>query len=101
MKLRIRPLGPRVVVEQVDARPDSKIILPTQHLENEHDHREGRVLRVGSGTLYPKAGLRIPIDVKVGDRVVFSKWAGSPMKIEGRDVIVMQMADVLAVREAA
>jgi chaperonin GroES len=99
MSLNLRPCGDRVVIERKEV-PRSGILLPDVHLEREPDHREGTVLAVGTGKLYRKAARRIPLhDIRKGQRVVFSKWAGSPMKIAGRDVIVMQAADVLAVVE--
>lgn len=95
----LKPCGDRVVVKRSEPAA-YKILIPDVYLEGERDHREGTILAVGTGKLYRKAGRRIPLHgLAIGDRVVFSKWAGSPMKIDGDDVIVMQMADVLAVVE--
>lgn len=99
MNLELKPCGDRVVVKRTE--PDAyKILLPDVYLENQRDHREGEILAVGTGKFYRKARRRIPLHgLAIGDRVLFSKWAGSPMKIDGQDVVVMQMTDVLAVVE--
>lgn len=100
MKRNLRLCGDRVVVERVTL--ESRIILPEVHHSAELDRREGVIISVGSGKVYKKSGRRIPLhDLRPGQRVVFSKWAGSEMRIHGKDVIVMQMKDVLAVVEAA
>ena len=96
MKRNLRLCGDRVAVERVDL--PGKIIPAFGHHSTELDRREGIIRAVGSGKLYRKSGKRIPLhDLKVGQRVLFSKWAGSEMRIHGKDVIVMQMTDVLAV----
>lgn len=98
MKRTLRLCGDRVVVERVDL--ESRIILPEVHHSAELDRREGVIVSVGSGKVYKKSGRRIPLhDLKPGQRVVFSKWAGSEMRIHGKDVIVMQMKDILAIVE--
>ena len=98
MKRNLRLCGDRVAVERV--KLPGRIIPAFGHHSSELDRREGIILAVGSGKLYRKVGKRIPLhDLKVGQRVLFSKWAGSEMRIHGRDVIVMQMSDVLAVVE--
>ena len=92
----IRPLGDRVVIEAV-AREEttaSGIVLPETAKEKP---QEGKVLAVGPGTY--KDGERIPLDVKEGDRVIFSKYAGTEVKYEGRELLIMRESDILAVLE--
>ena len=100
MKRQLELRGDRVAVKRVPLR--GRIILPEVHHSKEFDQREGVITHVGTGKVYPAAGKRIPLhDLSVGDRVVFSKWAGSEMRIHGVDVIIMQMTYVLAVVEGA
>jgi chaperonin GroES len=90
----IKPLGDRVVIEAV-AREEttaSGIVLPDTAKEKP---QEGKVLAVGPGAV--KDGARIPLDVAVGDRVIFSKYAGTEIKFEGRELMIMRESDILAV----
>lgn len=90
----IKPLGDRVVIEALDQeeKTASGIVLPDTAKEKP---QEGKVVAVGSGTL--KDGERIPLEVKVGDRVIFSKYAGTEVKIDGRELLIMRESDVLAI----
>jgi chaperonin GroES len=92
----IKPLGDRVVIEALDQeeKTASGIVLPDTAKEKP---QEGKVVAVGSGTL--KDGERIPLEVKVGDRVIFSKYAGTEVKIDGRELLIMRESDVLAIIE--
>ena len=92
----IKPLGDRVVIEALDQEEEtaSGIVLPDTAKEKP---QEGKVVAVGSGTL--KDGERIPLEVKVGDRVIFSKYAGTEVKIDGRELLIMRESDVLAIIE--
>lgn len=90
----IKPLGDRVVLEAIEkeATTASGIVLPDTAKEKP---QEGKIVAVGSGTL--KDGERIPLEVKEGDRVLFSKYAGTEVKFEGRDLLIMRESDVLAI----
>ena len=90
----IKPLGDRVVIE-ASAREEktaSGIVLPENAKEKP---QEGKVLAVGSGTL--KDGERTPLEVKVGDRIIFSKYAGTEVKYEGKEVLILRESDILAI----
>ena len=90
----IRPLGDRVVIEAVakEETTASGIVLPDTAKEKP---QEGKVIAVGSGTL--KDGERIPLEVKEGDRIIFSKYAGTEVKFEGREMLILRENDILAV----
>jgi chaperonin GroES len=90
----IRPLGDRVVIEPVakEETTASGIVLPDTAKEKP---QEGKVVAVGSGHL--KEGSRIPLEVKEGDRVLFSKYAGTEVKLEGKELLIMRESDILAV----
>ncbi|HEX7056022.1 MAG TPA: co-chaperone GroES [Bacilli bacterium] len=90
----IKPLGDRVVIEAVakEETTASGIVLPDTAKEKP---QEGKVIAVGSGTL--KDGVRVPLEVKEGDRVLFSKYAGTEVKYEGRELLIMRESDILAV----
>jgi len=90
----IKPLGDRVVIEAVakEETTASGIVLPDTAKEKP---QEGKVVAVGSGTL--KDGQRIPLEVNVGDRIIFSKYAGTEVKFEGRELLIMRESDILAV----
>mgnify|MGYP000901023159 CR=1 FL=1 len=90
----IKPLGDRVVVEAIakEETTASGIVLPDTAKEKP---QEGKVTAVGSGAL--KDGQRIPLEVKVGDRVLFSKYAGTEVKYDGKELLIMRESDILAV----
>jgi len=90
----IRPLGDRVVIEPIakEETTASGIVLPETAKEKP---QEGKVVAVGSGHL--KDGERVPLELKEGDRVIFSKYAGTEVKIEGKEYLIMREGDVLAV----
>jgi len=90
----IKPLGDRVVIEAIakEETTASGIVLPDTAKEKP---QEGKVVAVGSGTL--KDGQRIPLEVNVGDRIIFSKYAGTEVKFEGRELLIMRESDILAV----
>ena len=90
----IKPLGDRVVIEAIakEETTASGIVLPDTAKEKP---QEGKVVAVGSGAL--KDGERIPLEVKVGDRVLFSKYAGTEVKFEGKELLIMRESDILAV----
>jgi chaperonin GroES len=90
----IKPLGDRVVIEAVakEETTASGIVLPDTAKEKP---QEGVVVAVGNGAY--KDGQRIPLDVKEGDRVIFSKYAGTEVKVEGRELLIMRESDILAI----
>ncbi|MCB0209317.1 MAG: co-chaperone GroES [Anaerolineae bacterium] len=93
--LKLRPLHDRIWVEPIEQEQTtaSGIILPETAKEKP---QEGRVLAVGPGVLQ-KNGERQPLDVKVGDRVLFAKYAGTEIKSNGSKHLIMRESDVLAV----
>jgi chaperonin GroES len=94
---KIRPLGEKILVERLEAGEKTKggIYLPDTAKEKP---KEGRVLAVGSGRLL-EDGSRVPFTVKEGDRIIFASYAGTEVKHEGKDVMLMTEDDVLAVVE--
>jgi len=95
--MRFRPLHDRVVVRRVtsDEKTAGGIIIPDTAKEKPS---EGEVLAVGPGGR-DETGKLIPIDVKVGDRVLFGKWSGTEVKIDGEDLLIMKESDILGVME--
>lgn len=93
----IRPLGERVVVKATptEERTKSGIVLPDTAKEKP---QEGEVIAVGSGRLL-ETGQRVPIDLKVGDKILFSKYAGNEVKINDVEYLIMREADILGVIE--
>jgi chaperonin GroES len=90
----IKPLGDRVVIE-ASAREEktaSGIVLPDNAKEKP---QEGKVVAVGSGHL--KDGERLPLEVKEGDKVLFSKYAGTEVKFDGKELLIMRESDILAI----
>ena len=92
----IRPLGDRVVIEVAEAetKTASGIILADTAKEKP---MKGVVVAGGPGEY--KDGNRVPMDVKVGDAVIYSKYAGTEVKVEGKDYLVVRQSDILAVAE--
>jgi len=94
-KLKFRPLHDRVVVRRVEA--DTKtaggIIIPDSAQEKP---AEGEIVSVGSGAR-DEAGKLVPLDVKAGDRILFGKWSGTEVKIEGEDLLIMKESDVMGI----
>ncbi|MBW5448301.1 co-chaperone GroES [Cohnella sp. CFH 77786] len=91
----IRPLGDRVLVEAIakEEKTASGIVLPDTAKEKP---QEGKVVAVGSGTVN-KDGQRIALEVKEGDRVLFSKYAGTEIKYEGKEYLIMKESDIHAI----
>lgn len=90
----IRPLGERVLVEPIEQEETTTfgIVLPDSAKEKP---QEGKVIAVGSGSL--KDGARVPLEVKEGDRVIFSKYAGTEIKYEGKEYLIMKESDIHAI----
>ena len=93
--MKVIPLGDKVVVQRVEAEQVTSggIVLPDEAKEKP---ARGRVLSVGGGLVLP-SGERKPFQVKEGDRVLFTSWAGTEVNIDGEDLLVMSESDILAV----
>ena len=95
--MNIRPLHDRVIVKRVEAERTtaSGIVLPDSAGEKPD---QGEVLAVGPGKRDDN-GKQIALDVKVGDRVLFGKWSGTEVKIDGQDLLIMKESDIMGVVE--
>ena len=93
--MNLRPLGDRLVVEHVEQSEKTAggVFLPDTAKEKP---QEGKVLAVGSGRTLDN-GTKLTLDVKVGDKIIFSKYSGSEIKIDGKDYLIISEKDVLAV----
>jgi chaperonin GroES len=91
----IRPLHDRVLVERIESEEKTAggIIIPDSAKEKPI---QGTVLAIGSGTRN-EAGTVTPLDVKVGDIVLFGKWAGTEVRIDGKDLLIMKESDIMGV----
>jgi chaperonin GroES len=94
-KLKFRPLHDRVVVKRIEAEEKSKggIIIPDTAKEKP---QEGEIVAVGPGGR-DENGKLITIDVKAGDRVLFGKWSGTEVKIDGDELLIMKESDIMGV----
>ena len=99
MSKRFRPLHDRVVVKRVtaDQKTAGGIIIPDTAAEKPS---EGEVVGVGPGGR-DEAGKLIPIDVKVGDRVLFGKWSGNEVKLDGQELLIMKESDIMGVLDTS
>jgi chaperonin GroES len=95
--MSFRPLADRVAIRRVEeeARTKGGIIIPDTVKEKP---QEGEVVAVGPGAR-DDDGKRVPPDVKVGDRILFGKWSGSEVKIDGEDLLIMKETDILGIVE--
>ncbi len=93
--MNLKPLGDRVVVEHVEQADKSAggVFLPDTAKEKP---QEGRVLAVGTGRTLD-SGTKVAMDVKVGDKIIYSKYSGSEIKVEGKEYLIISEKDVLAV----
>ena len=93
--MKFRPLHDRVVVQRVDAEEKTKggIIIPDTAKEKP---QEGKVIAVGPGGR-DDAGKLTPLDVKAGDRVLFGKWSGTEIKLDGEDYLIMKESDIMGI----
>ena len=94
-KTKLRPLGDRVVIEPTPREEMTKsgIVLPDTAKEKP---QEGSVIAVGPGA-FDTDGKRIAIDVKVGDKVLYAKYAGTEFKIDGDELLIVSQKDILAI----
>jgi chaperonin GroES len=97
--MKFRPLHDRVVVKRIDAEEKSAggIIIPDTAKEKP---QQGEVISVGPGGR-DEAGKLIPLDVKKGDRVLFGKWSGTEVKIDGVEYLIMKESDIMGVLDEA
>ncbi|MBU4335697.1 MAG: co-chaperone GroES [Actinobacteria bacterium] len=97
MSVSIKPLEDRIVVKALEAETTtaSGLVIPDSAKEKP---QEGEVLAIGPGRIDDK-GNRVPLDVKVGDKVIYSKYGGTEVKYAGEDLLILSARDVLAVVE--
>ena len=93
--MSFRPLHDRVVVRRVDAEEKTKggIIIPDTAKEKP---MEGEVIAAGPGARN-EAGALVPLDVKAGDRILFGKWSGTEVKLNGEDLLIMKESDIMGI----
>jgi chaperonin GroES len=93
MQMRLKPLGDRIVIRQIEAQDvtASGIVLPDTAQEKP---QRGEVLAVGEGRY--EDGVRQPLDLVVGDEVIYSKYGGTEIEIDGEDLLILRESDVLA-----
>jgi chaperonin GroES len=96
--MKFRPLHDRVVVKRIEAEEKTKggIIIPDTAKEKP---QEGEVIAAGPGGR-DDSGKLIPLDLKAGDRILFGKWSGTEIKIDGEEVLIMKESDVMGVVES-
>jgi chaperonin GroES len=97
--MKFRPLHDRVVVKRIDAEQKTSggIIIPDTAQEKPS---QGEIVAVGPGGR-DEAGKLVPMELKAGDRVLFGKWSGTEVKIDGQDLLIMKESDVMGVIEGA
>ena len=94
-KIKVKPLADRVLVEPAPAETKTSggIIIPDTAKEKP---MQGKVIAVGKGTK-DKDGNLIPLDVKVGDKVLYGKWGGTEVKVNGQEFIIMKESDIMGI----
>jgi chaperonin GroES len=94
-KAKFRPLHDRVVVKRLESEEKTKggIIIPDTAKEKP---QEGEVVAVGTGAR-DEAGKLVPLDVKAGDKVLFGKWSGTEVKLNGEDLLIMKESDIMGI----
>ena len=97
--MALRPLGDRVLVKRVEEETKTKggIIIPDSATEKP---TKGKVVAVGNGARN-EAGQVVPLDVKKDDVVLFAKWGGTEVKVDGEEFLIMKESDIIAIEEAA
>ena len=97
--MKFRPLHDRVVVKRVEEEGKTKggIIIPDTAKEKP---MEGEIVAVGPGARDEK-GTLVPLDVKKGDRVLFGKWSGTEIKLDGEDLLIMKESDIMGIIEGS
>jgi chaperonin GroES len=94
-KSKFRPLHDRVVVRRVESESKTAggIIIPDTAKEKP---QEGEIIAVGSGAR-DENGKLVPLDVKAGDRILFGKWSGTEVKLDGKDLLIMKETDIMGI----
>jgi chaperonin GroES len=94
-KTKFRPLHDRVVVKRLEAEQKTAggIIIPDTAKEKP---QEGEIIAVGPGAR-DEAGKLVPLDVKVGDKILFGKWSGTEVKLDGQDLLIMKESDIMGI----
>ena len=97
--MKFRPLHDRVLVRRIEAEEKTRggIIIPDTAKEKP---QEGEVVAVGAGTINEKGEVR-PLDVKAGDRILFGKWSGTEVKLDGEELLIMKESDIMGILEGA
>lgn len=97
-KITIRPLEDRIVVQphEAEERTAGGIVLPDSAREKP---QTGKVIAVGPGKLLEKSGARAQMSVKIGDTVLYGKYSGTEIELNGDDVVILRETDVLAIRD--
>jgi chaperonin GroES len=95
--MKFRPLHDRVVVRRIEPEERTKggIIIPDTAKEKP---QQGEVVAVGPGAR-DESGKLVPLDVKAGDRVLFGKWSGTEVRIDGEDLLIMKESDIMGILE--
>jgi chaperonin GroES len=98
--MRFKPLHDRVLVRRLEEEEKTKggIIIPDTAKEKP---MQGEIIAVGPGAVDEKSGKRVALDVRVGDRVLFGKWSGTEVKIDGQELVIMKESDLMGVIEDA
>ncbi len=93
--MNFRPLHDRVVVKRLEGEDKTKggIIIPDTAKEKP---QEGQIVAVGPGAR-DETGKLVPLDVKAGDRILFGKWSGTEVKVDGQDLLIMKESDILGI----
>jgi chaperonin GroES len=93
--MKFRPLHDRVLIKALDSEEKTKggIIIPDTAKEKPS---QGKVLAVGAGAR-DESGKLVPLNVKVGDKIIYGKWSGTEVKIDGEDLMIMKESDILGI----
>ena len=96
--MKFRPLGDRVVVRRIKENQKTAvgIIIPDTVAEKP---QEGEVISVGPGAIDEKSGKRTALEVKAGDTVLFGKWSGTEVKLDGEELLIMKESDIMGIIE--
>ena len=99
MAINLKPLGDRLIVRAIEEEETtaSGIVLPDTAKEKP---QKGKVIAVGDGKINEDTGKRTPLDVKEGDEVLYSKYGGTEIKVDGEELLVLRESDVLALVES-
>ncbi len=94
--MKVRPLGDKILIKRADAKQktDSGIFLPESAKDKP---KEGKIMAVGDGLLNKETGEYMPFTVKKGDRVIFTSYSGTEIKIDGDELLIMSEDDILGV----